>query len=581
MIDRDRGRRVRDARQAKRRRDTAAESVRLPPPTSLGAPAKFTSWRPGQAASVIKIVDMVRRVLLLCLPTGAGKSLTYVMGAVLNGGRVIILTSTKGLQDQLLQDFTSIGAVDIRGQSNYACIAMMRGGELRLQFGLKAEKYTCDDGLCHAGVQCSLKGSGCTYYDDWRAARSAEIVITNYSKWFHEKAGQLRARNPKDRERLGLGEFDVLICDEAHEAVDELCSFLRVEIKEEDCRKLGITAPRMDTGATSQCIIQAWKLWSVQHSRLLQSRLEDESSESLANPTEGLKRRKDTLMMIRKLESINEIRGQWIASQPETGTWRFDPVWPAEYAEMYLFQRIPKVVLSSATVREKTGELLGLKSDEMELYEQGSSYPVTSRPVISVPCAQMNWRTEKDEAVQEMITWQTDKILNQRSDRKGVIHTVSYKRRNHVLANSRFQKWMLVHDTRSVRTVISQYKSASPPRFLVSPSVSTGYDFPYDECEFQIIMKIPFPDTRDLVVKERCKEDPDYGPYTAMQTLVQMSGRGMRAPDDMCETLVLDENIKWFIRKYAKFAPKWFIDAYREEPFMPKPPIKLTAKGRR
>ena len=31
---------------------------------------------------------------------------------------------------------------------------------------------------------------------------------------------------------------------------------------------------------------------------------------------------------------------------------------------------------------------------------------------------------------------------------------------------------------------------------LVSPSVSTGYDFPGRECEWQFICKVPFPDGR-------------------------------------------------------------------------------------
>ncbi len=56
----------------------------------------------------------------------------------------------------------------------------------------------------------------------------------------------------------------------------------------------------------------------------------------------------------------------------------------------------------------------------------------------------------------------------------------------------------------------------------------------------------------------------DYTAYLAMQSLVQAYGRGDRAEDDWCETLCVDDNLKWFIWKYREFAPRWFLDAYRK-----------------
>jgi hypothetical protein len=42
--------------------------------------------------------------------------------------------------------------------------------------------------------------------------------------------------------------------------------------------------------------------------------------------------------------------------------------------------------------------------------------------------------------------------------------------------------------------------------------------------------------------------DPDYANYVAMQKLVQAVGRGMRAPDDWCETLIVDDQFSWFVK---------------------------------
>jgi len=101
--------------------------------------------------------------------------------------------------------------------------------------------------------------------------------------------------------------------------------------------------------------------------------------------------------------------------------------------------------------------------------------------------------------------------------------------------------------------------------------MTTGWDFPYDSCYFQIIGKIPYPDTRGEIQQARTKQDPHYQSYVAMQTLVQIAGRGVRAEDDKCETLVVDDNMLWFISRYKEFAPKWFHDAVRFSRVIPSP----------
>ena len=110
-----------------------------------------------------------------------------------------------------------------------------------------------------------------------------------------------------------------------------------------------------------------------------------------------------------------------------------------------------------------------------------------------------------------------------------------------------------------------------PPALLVSPSIGTGYDFPYEDCQYQIIGKLPFPDTRSAVMKERCKEDKEFQHYFTMMQLVQMCGRGMRAEDDICENLIIDDNFIWMINRYGYFAPEWFLQAIVKSNIIPKP----------
>jgi Rad3-related DNA helicase len=220
---------------------------------------------------------------------------------------------------------------------------------------------------------------------------------------------------------------------------------------------------------------------------------------------------------------------------------------------------VRKVVLMSATVREKTAELLGIAEDEMTFVEYPSSFPVERRPIIFVPSVQMNYRTEQDDA--QMMVWlaRLDTILGARLDRKGVIHAVSYKRAQFIKDNSEHGRHMLIHNSRNRAEVVEQYKRTAAPCILVSPSVDTGYDFAGDLARFQIIAKLPFASTQDKVMKARQERDPNYGMFLASQVLVQMTGRSTRSEFDWSETFILDDNWRWAFRKMKEFLPDWWV----------------------
>ncbi|MCA1692835.1 MAG: ATP-dependent helicase, partial [Actinobacteria bacterium] len=93
--------------------------------------------RAGQIAMAEAVAQAVRdeRPLVVQAGTGTGKSWAYLTGALLgtadSGGRVIVATVTKALQDQLAgKDLPAIAAIGLRsgltwavlkGRSNYLC----------------------------------------------------------------------------------------------------------------------------------------------------------------------------------------------------------------------------------------------------------------------------------------------------------------------------------------------------------------------------------------------------------------------------------------------------------------------------
>ncbi|MBK5223056.1 MAG: ATP-dependent DNA helicase [Acidimicrobiia bacterium] len=88
--------------------------------------------RPGQARMAEAVADAItaKRHLIVQAGTGTGKSLAYLVPAVLAGKRVVVATATKGLQDQLagkdlpfLADWMGrdITYAVLKGRSNYVC----------------------------------------------------------------------------------------------------------------------------------------------------------------------------------------------------------------------------------------------------------------------------------------------------------------------------------------------------------------------------------------------------------------------------------------------------------------------------
>lgn len=531
-------------------------------PAHFGLPPKFASWRDNQLEAIEQIVNCDERFQLVCAPTGFGKSLVYMAAAMMSEQRTVVLTSTKGLQDQLEADFSSISR-DCRGQTNYRCTEAHRYGVHGF--------VSVQEGPCHAGAPCAKKNEGCEYYDRLREAQKSNLVTTNYAMWMYDSARE------EQRQLVYYRPVKMLILDEAHDAPDALSSFISARLSRDDVAAAKLAWPSLGEDQ------EAWKLWADEMFLALDQRIRLYAG-SFKSGRGNAKMAREAMIckrVARKLERIAGMTGKWVIEEKEEWSGErkhrvvhFDPLWPQNYAESALFRQVPKVVMVSATVRPKTAGLLGVGLSDANFYEYPSGFPALYRPIIHVPTVRMNhWMSD-----QQTMLWlqRIDQILDGRKDRKGVIHSVSYDRMQLIKQNSRHSSRILTHDSKTRREVVEQFKRSTSPSILCSPSVDTGYDFPYEQCEFQIISKIPFLDKRAKVIRERDANDhPEFANYTTAQTLVQMTGRGMRAADDRCETLIIDNCVSNFVFENRKHIPKWWMDSFRVEVNVPSPLPKL------
>lgn len=528
-------------------------------PHKLGLPLKYREWRPSQEEALDFILDNDRKFTALNLPTGSGKTAIAVGAGIESQSKYVILTATKGLQDQY-DEFPTL--VDIRGMDNYGCVAGRGTARVR--------NWTCKAG---EELGCPRTGSvGCTYFDSIRSARLSRSIKTNYQFWMHSrKNSQGSLESPTDPIKM-------LILDEAHSARDQLAKFLQVnlsnsELESTNARKLNIS----NEGLVGKTLTH----WGGIQAAIVSQEMQDFELEH----GEGFSRQPEYKTLKRlydRLSTVAAMDDTWVYSASEYGI-SFDCTCPARYNYL-LFGGIQKVILLSATIIPFTLRLLGIPRAECKFKEWPRVFPKNRCPINYLPVKDSSGKVLKISREKEITDFPriiriVDQIIAGRLDRKGVIHTVSYSRARKVLEDSKYAKYMLFNDSGKETTdTLNKFRESEAPRVLISPSFSTGYDFKYEAAEYQIIIKIPFPVPNSLIMKEIRKVSPQYYDNSTMQELVQMCGRIMRAEDDRGETFILDGQFGWFRWAAKEHAPNWFHSLIRSLEIVPEPPPKLTPK---
>ena len=193
-------------------------------------------------------------VLIAEAGTGTGKTFAYLVPALIAGGRVIVSTGTKTLQDQLFhRDIpTVLGALDLpvkiallKGRANYVCLHHLEEALESGTFGSRDESKhihairafsmrtdTGDRADC-AGVpetsgawsrasstRENCLGSKCRHYEDCfvmrarKSANDADLVVVNHHLFFADLV--LRDEGVTDL----LPSANTLVFDEAHHLPD-------------------------------------------------------------------------------------------------------------------------------------------------------------------------------------------------------------------------------------------------------------------------------------------------------------------------------------------------------------------------
>lgn len=253
--------------------------------------------RPGQLRMAMAWADALEnsRILVAEAATGIGKTLAYLVPAILSGRRTIVSTGTRTLQQQLLaseiplvRDATGhpFSCAVLKGRANYLClrrwrrfrdeplfefaketayfeamrafaettrtgdIAEARGvpEDARVWGDVNARSEMCDPASCGETGRCFLAEAR-------RRAASADVVVVNHHLFFADLSLRARLAGPQgghggEEERPGevLPRAEAVVFDEAHGIEETASLFFGVSVSLGRARELSRDLRRAAAG---------------------------------------------------------------------------------------------------------------------------------------------------------------------------------------------------------------------------------------------------------------------------------------------------------------------------------------------
>lgn len=560
-------------------------------PQNLGLPTKIKSWRPGQYEAIEDIAEVLLKYLieetlaqyiagiangypkqafyLLDSPTGSGKSIIGIAATrrILQGLnaiskitidqsesiRCIYLCKTKQLQDQILEEFP--GARTVKGRTNYPC-------------GLAPNKFpkvTAED--CIEG--CPLKHPenqiNCPYLLAKHLALEAPIAVLNQSYFLAEANGPSQ-----------FGTNTMLIVDEVDTLESELMSHIQLTVTQKTLDQLKHYPENYDE-------LASWRQWAVSApiDRLVERSeaqlpllFDPRSGKSLGDITDSQIEIHKGITRLRALQRklnrfATEVNDNWVFYEDRNDkgeiSWIFKPVFISDYAFDYCWRHTKCVLGMSGTILDHKlmADSLGIPLEAVKYHRMPSLFPPERRLIYYQGVANLTRDTLNSELPK--IAEAVDSLLQKHAWDKVLVHTTSYQIRDYLMANLSPRERLITHGSENRAQKLEEFKKSTTSLVLLSPSFDRGVDLVDDQCRAIIIVKVPYPNLADLQIKKRMEAPGGNLWYLtrAVQTIIQMTGRGMRHENDYVTSYILDTQFRKLFGRVRHLFPDWWQKALR------------------
>jgi ATP-dependent DNA helicase DinG len=518
----------------------------------------FPEIRPAQEealSAIEKAYAAHKKFVVLEIPTGGGKSGIAVAAAqwakAVFGGGTYILSPQKTLTSQYLEDFAKIGLRELRGRNSYRCA----------EFGTDCERGA------------ALRGSNRDVCNDcpYRLAKqdfiSSPLGVTNFSYYINEMgyAGE-------------LGRRSILILDEGHNTEMALLGETDIAIKPRHQVLYGIQSIPKNSGTLE------YRKWAektvcpaidnyIQSEEKLEHANNDDKVASFQKVAAAGKLH---LRLARFIKA--DASDQWIVWTDDKNVVKIRPLTPKLHTGRMLFDHADMIIIMSATILDIKTFIrnLGIREDNCEFLALPSDFPKENREIQYRPIGSMA-SSHQNATLPALATFIRDVIARLHPHEKGMVHTHTHKINEYLVNALKDQEGRIIthYDPKDRDRAVNTHRSSSRPTVLFSPGMAEGLDLKGELSRFQIICKVPYP-FLDQYTRSRMRVDPTWYRWRTALTLVQATGRSVRAKDDYAITYVADTEFERFISENMSCLPKWWLEAVR----WPKSDTKRSERGR-
>mgnify|MGYP001086839304 CR=1 FL=1 len=537
---------------------------------------------------------------LLEAGTGVGKSLAYLLPAVMHQGRTIVSTATISLQDQLIgKDIPAAVAISgrsrtialLKGRRNYLCRRKwdQRAGTLDLPDGLarwaeststgdrgelaRVPPYAVWSGISSdrldcLGGPCPFSGS-CHYLRARREAAEADLLVINHHLLLSGLvAGDL------------IPDCDVLVADEAHRLEDAAGSCLGLTLGE------GMVLPAYDEVAFAE-LKTARKAEILERLRALGSMLGslpgevsgdspwdpeehvddlrdlEESAVSLAELCEKTECLPASVQILDSVaQGCREMMGldsdDWcvyIESAGRGSRIRAVPIEPGGYLRALVYQRFGTVVLTSATLSaggsfDYFKGRLGAEGAYVE--SLGSPFDYAEQGTLTIPG---DLPAHNDHSALSRRVWElTERLAEGLGGRTMALFT-SYRNLQLVrsMAERSLPSGLKLHVQGEVprRAILEGFRRDPAGIILGTASFWEGVDLPGNLLRALVIDRIPFASPGHPLVRARMDRIERLGGSSFMEYMLpgavlrmkQGVGRLIRSRDDTGAVFLMDRRL--------------------------------------